>query len=67
MPSTVVDRMRYDEESSTLRIFYVSGSIYDYLKVPREVYLQMKRALSKGTFLNKHIKGHYTFKKIADS
>jgi len=38
--------------------------IYDYKKVPKKIYLEMKNTPSKGTYLNKHIKGIYIFEKI---
>jgi hypothetical protein len=65
MPSSVVAHMSYDPESSTLRIRFVSGLVYDYKKVPLEVYEAMKTSSSKGEYLNKHIKGNYAFKKIS--
>ncbi len=64
MPSSVVAYMQYNPEASTLRIIYTSGSIYDYKKVPPEVYEEMKNAPSKGAFLNKRIKTKYSYKKI---
>ena len=64
MPSSVVAAIRYDAPSSTLRVVYVSGSVYDYKKVPEEIYLEMKAASSKGEFLNKQIKPNYKFEKI---
>lgn len=64
MPSSVVAAMNYDEASSTLRITFVSGMIYDYKNVPEQVYLDMKASGSKGVFLNQEIKGKYRFKKI---
>jgi hypothetical protein len=64
MPSSVVSAMKYDRSSHTLRVIYVSGMIYDYKNVPEEVYAAMKIAPSKGTFLNKHIKGKYEFEKV---
>jgi hypothetical protein len=67
MPSSVVARMIYDEATETLRIVYVSGLVYDYKKVPLEVYEAMQASDSKGTFLNQEIKGKYVFeKKSAD-
>lgn len=66
MPSSVVAEMIYNEHTETLRIVYVSGMVYDYKKVPLEVYQQMRRATSKGTFLNQHIKNNYEFDKIGD-
>jgi len=64
MPSTVIASLRYDPESTTLRVIFVSGKVYDYKNVPIEVYNQMKNAPSKGYYLNKHIKGNYDYKKL---
>ena len=64
MPSSVVAYMSYKPETSTLRVHFVSGMIYDYKKVPPEVYEAMRTATSKGTYLNKYIKGNYEFRKI---
>lgn len=64
MPSSVVAAIRYDTHSSTLRVVYVSGAIYDYKKVPEKVYVEMKTSFSKGEFLNKQIKPKYEFEKI---
>ncbi|HTI90653.1 MAG TPA: KTSC domain-containing protein [Puia sp.] len=64
MPSSVVQAIKYDAPSHTLRVFYVSGSVYDYREVPETVYEKMRTAGSKGEFLNAKIKGHYSFKKI---
>jgi len=63
MPSAVVAAIAYDATTSTLRVAYVSGLIYDYLNVPEEVYIGMKKSFSKGAFLNKHVKGKYCFQK----
>lgn len=64
MPSTVVADMKFDANACTLRVIFISGKIYDYQKVPESVYEEMKRAKSKGTYLNEHIKGNYSFIKI---
>ncbi|GGM88240.1 hypothetical protein GCM10010967_21050 [Dyadobacter beijingensis] len=64
MPSTVVDKMIYNEEKQTLRIVFVSGMVYVYKNVPWEVYQAMKASGSKGTFLNEHIKGNFEFEKV---
>lgn len=64
MPSAVIKKIEYDYNRLVLRVFYRSGSIYDYLKVPPEVYEAMCNAFSKGTFLNRQIKERYTFKKV---
>lgn len=64
MPSSVVAAITYDALTSTLRVIYVSGRVYDYKDVPEKVYMEMKEAFSKGEFLNKQIKPHYEFEKI---
>src|SRR5262245_5689857 len=64
MPSSVVAAFHYDESSSTLRVVYVSGAVYDYKGVPRDVYTSMKKAGSKGHYLNTRVKGYYPFVKI---
>jgi hypothetical protein len=64
MPSSVVAAIRYDATISTLRVIYVSGSVYDYKQVPEKVYKEMRTASSKGEFLNKRIKSNYEFEKI---
>ena len=64
MPSSVVAAMRYNPESTTLRIIFVSGMIYEYKNVPAEKYEAMKTSGSKGKFLNKFIKGFHPFRKI---
>lgn len=56
--------MIYNEEKETLRIVYVSGMVYDYKHVPLEVFQAMKTSGSKGTFLNKYIKGRYEFERV---
>ena len=64
MPSSVVQTMRYDRATHKLRIIFVSGMVYDYLNVPEEVYLEMKEAGSKGTFLNQRIKKNFSYRKV---
>ena len=64
MPSTVISAMRYNPGTSTLRIIFVSGLIYDYKNVPEKVYKAMKAASSKGSYLNQHIKPVYPYEKV---
>jgi len=64
MPSSVIASLRYDPVSTTLRVIFVSGKVYDYKKVPLEVYTAMKNAVSKGNYLNRHIKGNYDYKEL---
>lgn len=64
MPSSVIDYFTYNETSHRLRVFFLSGIAYDYMNVPRDKYEKLRHAISKGKFLNKHIKGKYPFEKV---
>ncbi|HEY6979257.1 MAG TPA: KTSC domain-containing protein [Chitinophagaceae bacterium] len=64
MPSSVVAAITYDALTSTMRVIYVSGLVYDYKNVPEEVYTAMKTSFSKGAFLNRYIKRKYAYEKI---
>jgi hypothetical protein len=64
MPSSVVNNYKYFPETEILRIIYQSGAVYDYLKVPQEVFDRFKTVQSKGRFLNYVIKPKFKYKKI---
>jgi hypothetical protein len=64
MPSTVINHFHYYPETKTLRVTFVSGAVYDYKKVPRQVFEQMQQAGSRGKFLNERIKGNYAFEQV---
>lgn len=66
MPSTVIASTGYDEVTGTLCVRYVSGMVYAYKGVPVEVYEAMRRAFSKGRFLNQFIKGKYAFERVVE-
>lgn len=63
MPSSVIESIKYDPVKEILRVVFLSGSVYDYKKVPASVYQAMKAATSKGTFLNRKIKGYFDYEK----
>ena len=64
MPSTVIANMDYDARKKVLKIRFVSGLVYEYKSVPTQEYLNMKKATSKGKYLNENIKGRYAFTKL---
>jgi len=66
MPSSVVTAIQYEPAEAILRIIFVSGMVYKYKDVPESVYLEMKKARSKGEFLNESIKGNYLFNTVKD-
>lgn len=63
MPSTVISTFRYNKKNRILTVVFLSGSVYTYKNVPEDLYLNMKNASSKGSFLNKEIKGNFDFEK----
>jgi len=65
MPSSVIKYFNYNADNATLRIHYVSGMVYEYLEVPANVYTELKQSRSKGTYLNKFIKGRFEYRKVA--
>ncbi len=65
MPSSVVKQYSYYPETEILRIIFQSGSVYDYVKVPQEIFDKFKEAKSKGQFLNAVIKRKFRFRKIS--
>jgi len=65
MPSTVIADMKYDVHRRNLVVRFVSGLVYEYRDVPEKVFAAMKAATSKGSYLNRYIKGHYPYKKLS--
>ncbi|MDQ0592591.1 hypothetical protein QFZ37_000960 [Chryseobacterium ginsenosidimutans] len=64
MPSSVINNYKYFPETEILRIIYQSGAVYDYLKVPPQIFDKFKAVQSKGRFLNYTIKPNFKYKKI---
>jgi hypothetical protein len=65
MPSSVINSFSYDPANKILKIVYLSGAIYKLFKCSRySVYESLSKARSKGTYLNKKIKGRFEYKKI---
>lgn len=64
MPSSVIQAYEYDTSQHTLRITFVSGKIYVYKAVPKQVYVGMRGAVSKGKYFNSYIKDLYDFEEV---
>lgn len=62
--SSNVEAVGYDPLSSTLRVQFKNGSIYDYEAVPQQKFVGLLAAESTGKFLNAEIKPHHRFVKI---
>lgn len=62
MPSSVIKAFCYDDKNKILSVEYLSGKIYDYFQVPKMVYDEFRGTMSKGGFLNRHIKGKFPYR-----
>ena len=51
--------------SGTLTIEFHSGGVYEYYNVPHSEYAGLMNASSHGEYFHAHIKGHYSYRKIA--
>ncbi|MFB2920725.1 MULTISPECIES: KTSC domain-containing protein [Aerosakkonema] len=57
--STMASAIGYDESRQILQIEFLSGTIYQYLGVEREIWESFRDSSSKGKFFNQEIKGQY--------
>ncbi len=57
--SSVISRIAYDEEESTLSIWFRETGRYVYHGVPRAIYDAFKAAPSAGRFFNECVKRRY--------
>lgn len=62
--SSNIRSIGYDLESHTLEIEFLSGGLYQYLNVPEQVYDELMRASSYGSYFHRHIKERYKWVKI---
>ncbi len=54
----------YDPDSALLEIEFQDGSIYQYSGVPQNVHQALMAAASLGSFVHKHIRGKYSYRKV---
>jgi len=59
--SSNIEAIGYDKDAQELHVRFLSGMAYVYHGVPNEVYENLMAAPSKGSFLNREIKGVYEF------
>ena len=54
----------YDAETETLEIEFATGSIYQYVDVPADVYTWLLKAKSKGRYVTDVISKKFEFRQI---
>ena len=61
--SSNIEAIGYDENNQELHVQFLSGGYYVYHDVPREIFDDLVEAPSKGSYLNREIKGVYQYSK----
>lgn len=64
MPSSVIKRFEYSAAKKVLRIWFLSGAVYDYEEVPAAAFESFRTARSGGRYLNLHIKGKFRYRRL---
>lgn len=62
--SSNIASIGYDEQSQTLEVEFLNGSIYQYYNVPKNIYDQLMNDPSKGRFLHTYIKNAYPYSPV---
>ena len=57
----------YHLEKQTLFVTYVNGVSYEYIGVPKNVYIKMVNAESPNRFAKRHIYGNFLYRKSGES
>jgi lysyl-tRNA synthetase class 2 len=64
MPSTVIRYFRYDPSARELQVTFVTGRRYVYEEVPQDVFDAFRTAFSKGSFFNRRIRDHFSYREV---
>jgi KTSC domain len=57
--SSELHSVGYDDANNVLEVEFRTGGVYQYFGVPRESYVALMAAMSKGRFFNTQIKPAY--------
>lgn len=62
--SSNVNEVGYDQNTMTLEVQFIGGSVYQYFDVPEIEYQNLIGAQSVGRYLSQNIKNNYRYSKI---
>ncbi len=62
--SSVIASVGYDADRKVLEVELLSGKVYRYHRVSRDVFEEFCAAASKGAYLNAHIKDAYLWEQV---
>jgi hypothetical protein len=54
--SSSIRSIGYDARTQTLEVEFVSGSVYRYASVPKDVWSALRKADSKGKYFQTHVR-----------
>ena len=64
LDSSTLAAATYDGHRETLRLDFLDGTRYRYSGIAPTLYRELLGATSKGSFFNRHIRGHFPYVKI---
>jgi hypothetical protein len=59
--SSSIQEVGYDEEGRQLHVRFVTGFLYAYMNVPKELFHELINAESVGKYFAEHVKKQYQF------
>jgi KTSC domain len=62
--SSSIHGVGYDPDAQTLEVEFKHGRVYQYFHVPLDVLPAFLAAESKGSFFNRHIRGHFGYRSL---
>lgn len=62
--SSNLDQVSYDSDKQLLTITFKDGRSYEYTSVPQDVYMQLQRAPSAGSYFMRQIKNSYAYTEV---
>lgn len=65
--SSCIAAMAFSAEEGILQLEFRNGLTYEYFDVPAEIYTQLCSAESKGAFVTRFIRGHFSFRRLPRS
>lgn len=65
--SSMLKKAVYNFTAGTLKVEFVSGTIYEYLNIDSQMYENFCKAESQGKFFNEKIKNNYEYSKLINS
>jgi len=63
--STTLATVDYDSDQAVLEVEFRDRSVYQYFEVPAEVHGAFMIAASKGSYLNRNIRGRFAYIRIS--